>query len=172
MLIVCWPTWGQAESAASALARELAARTAVERERREAHDAAQASSTAARLRDARLTSEFEALERDRRRSMDERAAAEAELDGFPARPRGAHPVARISSWKAVLGEAERELANALLELAGLRGVHQAHGQEQAALRRAAAAHQAEVETAQRRLAEAESRVAEESARAATARSAP
>ncbi len=52
---------GVAESAASAVARELAARTADERERREAHDVAQASSTAARLRGARLTSEFEAL---------------------------------------------------------------------------------------------------------------
>ena len=41
--IGCWPSSAVAEAAASALARELAARTAVERERREAHDAAQAS---------------------------------------------------------------------------------------------------------------------------------
>ena len=158
---------GVAESAASGLARELAAQTAVERERREAHDAAQANSTAVRLRDTRLSAEFEAIERERRRSMDERDAAEAEL-AASRRALVAPIPSRDIELEAVLGEAERELANALLELADLRGARQAQSQELAALRRAAAARQAEVETAQRRLAEAEGRVAEESVQAATA----
>src|SRR5258706_15734203 len=67
---------GRAEGAASTLALELAARTVIERERREQHDAAQASATDARLREARLTSEAEALDRERHRSTAERAAAE------------------------------------------------------------------------------------------------
>jgi chromosome segregation protein len=158
---------GVAESTASALARELAAQAAVERQRREAHDAAQASSNAARLRDARLTSEVEAVERERRRSTDERAAAEAELVAS-RRALVAPMPARDLELEAVLAEAERELANALVELAELRGTRQAEGEALAAVRRAVAARQAEVETAHRRLAEAERRVAEESARAATA----
>ena len=156
-----------AESAASALARELAARTAIERERREAHDAAQASSTAARLRDARLTSEFEALERERRRSMAELAAAEAEL-AASRRALVAPIPSRDLELDAALGDVERELADALVELAEARGAHQVQDQELAALRRAAAARQAEVETAHRRRAEAERRVAEETGQAASA----
>ncbi len=156
-----------AESAASALARELAARTAVERERREAHDAAQTNSTAARLRDARLTSVFESLERERGRSMDERSAAEAEL-AASRRALVAPIPPRDFELDAALGEAERELADALRELAELRGAHQVQGQELAALRRAAAARQAEVETARRRLAEAERRTAFEAEQAGSA----
>ncbi len=151
---------GQAEAAASALARELAARAILERERREAHETAQASLTDARLREARVGSETEALVRDRRRSTDERTAAEAELAA--ARRALAAPVpARDLELDASLGEAERELADALAELAELRSASQTHGQEVAAVRRAAATHEAEVETARRRLADVERRVAEE-----------
>ncbi|HEX7950940.1 MAG TPA: chromosome segregation protein SMC [Candidatus Limnocylindrales bacterium] len=158
---------GEAEGAASALARELAARTALERERREAHDAAQASATEARLREARLLSEADALARERLRSGDERSAAEAELAA--ARRALAVPVpVRDLDLDAALGEAERELAGALAELAELRSATQAHGAELAALRRAAATRQAELETAQRRLAEAERRVAEARDQAASA----
>ena len=160
---------GVAEAGASALARELAARATLERERREAHDAAQATATAARLREARLASETEALDRDRRRSADERAAAEAELAA--ARRALAAPVPpRDLELDAALGEAERELANALAELAELRGADQARGQELAALRRAGAARQAEVDIARRRLAEAERRVGEAREQAAAAAS--
>jgi chromosome segregation protein len=155
----CLAELGLAEAAASALARELAVRTAVERERREAHEAAQAAATAARLREARQTSEADAVERERRRSADERVAAEVEL--ADARRALAAPLPpRDLDLDAALDEAERELAGALAELAGLRGVDRAHGQAQAALRRAAAARQAEVDTAHRRLAEVERRVAE------------
>ena len=68
-----------AETAAAALSAELGVRAALERERREAHDAARATATSVQLRDARLASDLEALERDRRRLLDERAAAEAEM---------------------------------------------------------------------------------------------
>ena len=154
-----------AEGAASALARELAARTALERERREVHDAAQASATEVRLREARLQSEAESLDRERRRSTDERAAAEAEL--AVARRALAVPLPpRDLALEATLGDAERDLAEAMAELTELRGVTQARGLELAALRRAGAARQAEIETARRLVAEVERHAAEERAQLA------
>ena len=154
-----------AESTASALSAELAVRTTLERERRETHEAARAAATAAQVRDARLTSELEALERDRHRLLEERAAAEAEVTA--GRRALASPVPpRDLDLEAILGEAERELAHALAELGTLRGASQAHGEELAALRRAAAARQAEAETARRRLAEIERRAEEEAGQAA------
>ena len=106
-----------------------------------------------------LMSEIEALERDRNRLGDERTAAEAEL-AVARRALTAPVPPRDLDLDAALGEAERELADALAELAELRGANQAHGQELAALRRAGAARRAEVDTAQRRLADVERRVAE------------
>ncbi|MGZ8513427.1 MAG: chromosome segregation protein SMC [Candidatus Limnocylindrales bacterium] len=158
---------GVAEGAASALARELAVRATVERERREAHDAAQSSATEARLREARLVSETEALERERKRSIDERSAAETELAG--ARRALAAPIPpRDLDLDVAVGEADRELAAALAELAELGHATQARGQELAALRRAAATRQAEIETAQRRLADVGRRVVEARDQAAAA----
>ncbi len=155
------------EAAAAALSGELGARATLERERREAHDSARAAATAAQLRDARLTSDLEALERDRRRLLDERAAAESEMTA--GRRALAAPIpARDLDLEAALGEAERELAHALAELGALRTARQAHGEELAALRRAAAARQAESETARRRLAEVERRAAEEAGQAEAA----
>ena len=60
-----------AEVAVSALSTQLAAHAALERERRAAYETARGASTAAQLRDARLTSELEALGRDRRRLIGE-----------------------------------------------------------------------------------------------------
>ena len=71
---------------------------------------------------------------------------------------------------SALGEAERELADALAELGVLRMARQAHGQELAALRRAAAARQAEDDTARRRLHEVDRRAADEAAQAAASTS--
>ena len=127
-----------AETAAAALSAELGVRAALERERREAHDAARATATSVQLRDARLASDLEALERDRRRLLDERAAAEAEM--ATGRRAMAVPVpARDLELEGALAEAERELADALAELGTLRTARQAQGEELAALRRAAAA---------------------------------
>src|SRR6476619_1564886 len=67
------------EAAVAALSEEISVRATIARERREAHDTARAAATAAQVRDARLTSELAALERDRRRLLDARSAAEAEL---------------------------------------------------------------------------------------------
>ena len=156
-----------AEVAVSALSGELGARARLERERREAHDSARAAATAVQLRDARLTSDREALERDRRRLLEERAAAESEMAA--GRRALAAPVpARDLDLEAALGEAERELAHALAELGALRTARQVHGEDLAALRRAAAARQAEVETARRRLSEVERRAAEEASHAEAA----
>ena len=155
----------QAETAASAMAAALGGRAQVERERREAHDAARSITTGLRLRETRLGSELEALDRDRRRSSDERAAAEAEL--VVAQRAIAAPVpARDLDLESSLTEAERVLADALAELATLRAAHQAQGEQLAAVRRAEAARLAELETARRRLDEATRRAAEELQRAA------
>ena len=156
-----------AETAASGLSAELGVRATLERERREAHDAARAAMTGAQLRDARLASDLDALDRDRRRLVDERAAAEAEMTTGRRALAGPVPP-RDLDLEAVLGEAERELAGALAELGALRTASRAHGQELAALRRAAAARQAEDETARRRLHEVERGLADETIGSAAA----
>jgi len=148
-----------AESTTAALAHEMSARAAVERERTDALEAAQAAVHAARLRDARMASELEAVGRDRARLVEERSGLEGEIAA--ARRTLASPApSRDLDLEASLDEADRALAGALEELAGLRGAEQAHGQELAAMRRAAAARQAEVDTARRRQVEAERRLAE------------
>ena len=155
---------GEAETAASGLSIELAIRATLERDRREAHDVARTAATSAQLRDARLASDLDALERDRRRLLDERAAAESEM-ALGRRSIAAPVPPPDLDLGATLGEAERELADALAELAALRSARQAHGQELATLRRAALARQAEAETARRRLAEVEHRTVEEAGQA-------
>jgi chromosome segregation protein len=159
----------QAEAAAGGLATDLSARADAERERREAHEAARSALTDLQLRDGRLTSELEAIERDRTRLADERAAAEAELAG--QRRSMAAPVPPPDlDLEAAVDAAERELAEALTELATLRSDSTAKGEEAAAIRRAEAARAAEDETARRRLAEAERQAATERAAAETAAS--
>jgi chromosome segregation protein len=156
-----------AEAAVTALSAELGARVALERERRDALETARTAAVAARLRDARLASDLDALERDRRRLLDERAAAEAEMAA--GRRALAAPVpSRDVELEGDLAEAERQLAHALAELGALRSARQAHGEELAALRRAAAARQAEAEVARRRLDEVERRAAEETDQVRTA----
>jgi chromosome segregation protein len=149
-----------AEEAAAALAADLGARSTVERERRAAHETALAALTALGLRDARLAAELDAIGRDRERLAAERAAAEADLT--VQRRASARPVPpRDHELEEALSEAERGLADALAELAGLRAARRAEGEELAAVRRAEAARQAELETARRRLGEAARRAAEE-----------
>ncbi len=156
-----------AEASAGALSAELGVRARLERERREAHDAARAAATSAQLRDGRLASEIEALGRERQRVLDERAAAEAEIATGRRALAAPVPPPDILLDEAVR-EAERELADALAELGALRSAKQAQGQELAALRRAAATRQAERDTARRRLAEIERRAAEEAGQAVAA----
>ncbi len=156
-----------AESAAAALATELGERAEQERARREAHDAARAALTEVQLRDARLASELDAIARDRQRLDDERRAAEAEVAA--ARRSMAAPVPpRDVDAEAALTAAERELAEALAELATLRAAQRAQGEELAAVRRAESAREAELETARRRHAELTRHAAEEAARATAA----
>jgi chromosome segregation protein len=158
-----------AEAAASSLSSELGRRAALESQRRDEHDAARAAATTAQMREARLVSEIEALERDRRRLIDERSAAAAE--GEAARRALAAPVpAPDLDLQAALGTAERELADALAELAALRSDEQAHDQDRAAARRAAAAREAEIETARRLLEDVERRAVEQQTQAEASRS--
>ena len=149
-----------AEDAAAGVAAELAERAEAERSQREAHDAARAALTALQLRGARLAGEIESIVRDRARLVEEREAAEADLAA--QRRVLAQPLpARNVELEAAVSGAERSLAEALEELGGLRAARQARGDEAAALRRAEAARQAEMETARRRLADAERRSAAE-----------
>jgi hypothetical protein len=108
-----------AEAVAAALAGELSARADAERERRETHETARAALTDLQLRDGRLGSELDAIERDRVRLADERATADADLANH--RRAVVAPVpARDLDLEAAVGAAERELADALSELASLR----------------------------------------------------
>jgi chromosome segregation protein len=157
----------EAETAAAALAEELSARAVVELERREAHDAARSTLTGLQLRDGRLAADLEAIGRDTLRLTDERAAAESEAATQRRSMAGPVP-ARDVDLEAAVTEADRELADALAELATLRSAASAQDDDAAALRRAEAARTAEAETARRRLAEAERRAAEERAAAKTA----
>ncbi|MDH5244237.1 MAG: AAA family ATPase, partial [Chloroflexota bacterium] len=116
-----------AESAARILAADLSARARAEQERRDAHDTARATLTRLQLQDGRLASELAALERDRKRTAEERAAAEAEVDA--QRRSIAAPVPpRDLDLEAAVTEADRELADALAELATLRSASQARGE--------------------------------------------
>ena len=138
-----------------ALAGELSARADAERERRETHETARTALTELQLRDGRLGSELDAIERDRARLADERAAAEADA-AEPATRRRRRPSRRaMSTSRRRSVTAERELAEALSELAALRSDSSARGEDAAAIRRAESARDAEAETARRRLAEAE-----------------
>jgi chromosome segregation protein len=153
-----------AETTAGGLAGELSARAALERERREAHDAARTTLTELQLRDGRLVADLEAIARDRRRLADERSVAETEA-ATQRRALAAPVPARDLDLEAAVAEAERDLAEASAELTALRSATQARGEALAALRRSEAARQAELETARRRLADAERRAAEEAAAA-------
>lgn len=153
-----------AEATAQGLANELSARAVVERDRREAHETARARLTALQLREGRLASDLDAIERDRRRLVDERVVAETE--STTQRRSMAAPVpARDLDLEAAVTEADRDLADALAELATLRSASRARGEELAALRRVEAARHAEAETARRRYVEAERRAMEEAAAA-------
>jgi chromosome segregation protein len=149
-----------AEALAAGLASELSIRAEAERERRDAHETARSALTDLQLRDGRLGSELEAIERDRARLADERATADAEL-ATQRRAMAAPVPPRDLDLEAAVSTAERELADALAELGTLRSEVSARGEEAAAIRRAEAARTAEAETARRRLAEAERQAAVE-----------
>jgi chromosome segregation protein len=149
-----------AEERASAIARDLAARSETEAERRSAHESERAALTDLQLRDARAASETEAVERDRRRLASDLAAVEADL--IVQRRELAAPVpARDLALEGSLSEAERSLEEALGELGAMRAESQAQGEALAALRRVEAARAAELETARRRLVEVERHATDE-----------
>jgi chromosome segregation protein len=156
-----------AERTAGGLAAELAARAEREGKYREGHESARAALTELQLRDGRLAADLEAIERDRGRLADERAAAEADV-ATQRRAMAVAVPARDVDLEAAVSEADRELAEALAELATLRSASRARGEDVAAVRRAEAAREAEAETARRRLAEAERRAGEERAAAEVA----
>ena len=154
-----------AESAVGDIAASMAARAELERERRAVHETIRGEVTSLGLRQARAAGEIEAAVRDRRRIVDERVAAEADLASQRRILAEAVPE-RDPELEAALGEADRALAEALAELGSLRAASRARGDELATLRRAEAVRAAEAETARRRSAEAGRRLADERARAA------
>jgi chromosome segregation protein len=156
-----------AEDAVAAISAELGARAVAEAERRERHEADRATLTASQLRETRLAADLGAVRRDRERAEAERRAAEADV--ADARRSLAVPVPpRDHAAEADLAAAERALADALTELGALRAARQARGDQLAALRRAEAARQADVEAARRRAAEASRRAVEEAQALGTA----
>ena len=157
-----------AEEAAAAIAGELETRVAAERDRREAHDVTRAGLTALQLREARLGSDVEAIERDRQRLAGERSAAEGRAAAERRALAAGTVPPRDVELEASLAEAERQLSDALAELGTLRAASHARGEELAAIRRAEQARQAELDTARRRFADAQRRSAEEQARLAEA----
>lgn len=153
-----------AESAVGAIASGMAARAETEGERRAAHDAARASLGELALRSARAEGELAAADRDRTRIAGEIAAAEAEIAAGRRALAEAVPEPDLE-LEAALREADRDLGEAISELAALRAASREQGDRLAALRRAEAARAAEAETARRRSADAERRAADERARA-------
>ncbi len=154
-----------AEAAVALMAEALGDRAQVEMDQRSAHDMARAALTEVRMRDVRLASDQEALERDRQRLVDERSTAEADL-ATARRSIAVSVPPRDLELEAALTEAERTLADALAELATLKAAQRAQGEDLAAVRRAAAAREAEIETARRRVAEATRRLEDETTKAA------
>ncbi|HEX7471986.1 MAG TPA: hypothetical protein VF323_02810, partial [Candidatus Limnocylindrales bacterium] len=151
-----------AEGDATAIARELGTRTSAAAARRTEHDAANAALAEGRLTEARLAGELASTVRDRARLDGEGLAAEADL--AMQRRIAAEPVPpREVDAEAELSAAERELADALAELAALGTARAAEGEAAGALKRAAAARSAELETARRRAADATHRAEKERA---------
>ncbi|HYO43092.1 MAG TPA: AAA family ATPase [Candidatus Limnocylindrales bacterium] len=158
-----------AESSVSGIAASMATRAEQERDRRVVHESARAELTALGLREARAAGEIGAAARDRQRIAGERMAAEADL--ATNRRILAEPVPeRDLELEAALGDADRALAEALVELGSLRAASQARGDEMAALRRAETARAGEAETARRRHAESERRAADARGKAAESES--
>jgi chromosome segregation protein len=152
-----------AESAVAEIGRELSGRVAQEADLRARHDEARSTLTGLQLREARLVSDTETIQRDHARLREEREAAEADL-AIQRRGLAIGVLARDLDLEESLASAERSLAEALAELATLRAADRARGEELALVRRAEAARQAEQDAARRRRADAERRAAEEVAR--------
>jgi chromosome segregation protein len=151
-----------AEDDAATIADELGERAVIERERLAAHESARAAVTELRLRETRLAGERESVERDRRRLVGDRQAAESSI--AEQRRSVALPVPpRDLDLEAALAETDRLLAEANAEVGGLKASTRARGEEALAIRRAEAARQAEHETARRRLADIVRRVETERA---------
>jgi chromosome segregation protein len=155
------------EQVGASIAAGLEARSEREVERRATHDAARSLLTSLQLREARLSSELDAIARDRTRVEAERAAAQADLELRRREAARPTPSRDVALEERVAG-AERILRDALEELAAVRAAGRARGDQIAVVRRAEAARQADLDGARRRLAEAERQLAEEAARSTTA----
>ncbi len=152
-------TLQQAENRATDAARELAARTEAEAERRAVHDAARQERASLELDGAMAAAEAAALARDRDRLRAERAAAEGER--ATRRRELALPVRDDDpSLDDEAASVERELADVHGEAQALRSSGEARGETAATLRRVATARAADRDTARRRLAELDRRFAE------------
>ena len=154
----------EAEGEVVAISTAMTVRAAREQAGRDGHEAARAALTALQLREARLSSELEAIERDRGRLDAERSTAETDL-ALRRRELATSVPEREAGFDADLLAADRSLTDALEELGALRAARQAHGDELVAMRRAEGARAAELEAARRRLTEAERRATDERQRA-------
>jgi chromosome segregation protein len=157
----------ETEERAATVGRELTHGAESEADAHSAHEAARSALTELQLREARVMGDSVSIVRDRRRLDAERSAAEADLD-HQRRELAVEVPPRDLSLAAAVAEADRDLAEALEELAAMRAAQHAKGEALAALRRVEAVRTAELETARRRLAEAERQMTGERARAGEA----
>jgi chromosome segregation protein len=159
-----------AEQHAAVLSRRLAEGARIEASHRAAVDAARQRLTDARLMEARVASEIEAHDRDRRRLNGERASVEARL--AEAQRVAARPMpAADPDLQDALDEVERQLADARAEVARMRSAAHAVDEHRAALRRAEAARATELDAARRHAGQAARRANEQDERVGAARDA-
>ncbi len=157
----------RAEERIASATRRLAERAQTEVTRRVALDEVRARQTETQIAEARLESSIEALENDRRRLSEEAAAVELRLEG--ARRAAAQPLPEPdAAAEEELAATEGRLARARDELERLRAEIHGADERAAAVRRAAAAREAERDTALRRAETAARRAAEQSDRVAAA----
>ena len=154
----------EAEGEVAAISTAMTVRAVREQAGRDGHEVARAALTALQLREARLSSELEAIGRDRGRLDAERSTAATDL-ALRRRELATSVPEREAGLDADLRAADRSLTDALEELGALRAARQAHGDELVAMRRAEGARAAELEAARRRLTEAERRATDERQRA-------
>ena len=153
----------EAEDAATLITMAMAERGQEARDRRSRLDAASAALTSALLHDAGLASELASLGRERERIDAETGAIAEELE-TQRRVLAEPPIGRIVDVERAAEAADRAHAEAVAEVAATLASTSAGAEESAAIHRAAAAGAAELDAAQRLLADVQRRTDEERAR--------
>ena len=151
---------GEAETTMVALRAVLAERAAEERRRRADHDAALASLTGLRIREAQLAAERDGIDRESERLLAENAEAQAEVATL-SRVLAEPALPPDLALEAAVAAAARALSDAAQDLAAVRASSDAREEAERTAHRAAAVREADREAAQRRWVAAGQRAAAE-----------